>query len=141
MMLTTKGRYAVMAMVDLAYYGGANEVSALHEISDRQEIAVNYLEQLFSKLKKHNLVEAFKGPGGGYRLSKNPKDISVLEVINAAGESIKITRCEKESKGCLVKRNKICFTHVVWDGLGKQISDYMDSMSLQDICNNIKVSK
>ena len=140
MMLTTKGRYAVMAMVDLAYYSVGGQVTALHEVADRQEIAINYLEQLFSKLKKANLVEAIKGPGGGYKLSRSPKDISILEVINAVNESIKITRCDNKT-GCLIKRhNKICFTHALWDGLSKQIGGYLDSMSLQDVSNNIRVN-
>lgn len=137
MMLTTKGRYAVMAMVDIAYYAKGQEVIALHEIAQRQEIAVNYLEQLFCKLKRHNLVESTKGPGGGYKLSRSPQDISIFEVINAVDEDIKITRCENLEKGCLVKRNKICFTHVLWNGLGEKISGYLNSMSLQDVCNNI----
>ena len=137
MMLTTKGRYAVMAMVDLAHYGIENKAVALHEIAARQEITVGYLEQLFNKLKKNNLVNAIKGPGGGYILSKPSKDISVLSVIDAVGESIKITRCTT-SKGCLPIKKTICFTHVLWDGLGKQISNYLDEISLQDICKNIK---
>lgn len=135
MMLTTKGRYAVMAMVDLAYYGKHDQVTALHEIAERQEITVNYLEQLFSKLKKYNLVESLKGPGGGYRLSKIARDISILEIINAAGEDIKMTRCEKIGDGCLVKSNKICLTHTLWNGLDNKISDYLNSVSLQDVCN------
>ncbi len=141
MMLTTKGRYAVMAMVDLAYYSAGGQVTALHEIADRQEIAINYLEQLFSKLKKANLVEAIKGPGGGYKLSRLPKEISILEVINAVNESIKITRCDNNGGGCLIKKhNKICFTHALWDGLSKQIGGYLDFMSLQDVCNNIRLN-
>lgn len=140
MMLTTKGRYAVMAMVDLSHYETNGKAVALHEISNRQDIAINYLEQLFNKLKARNLVESLKGPGGGYKLAKTARDISVLEVIDAVGESIKITRCEESSgKGCLVKQNKICFTHALWDGLGKQIRNYLGSISLQDVCNNIKL--
>lgn len=137
MMLTTKGRYAVMAMVDLSYYGGDNKIIALHEISERQEIAVSYLEQLFIKLRKNNLVESHRGPGGGYKLSKLPKDISVLEIIDASGEGIKMTRCEKNSSGCLIKSDKICFTHALWDGLDNTISNYLHSVSLQDICNKV----
>lgn len=138
MMLTTKGRYAVMAMVDLSYYGKDDKAIALYEISKRQDIAINYLEQLFNKLKKHNLVESFKGPGGGYRLAKLAKDISILTIVSAVDESIKMTRCDALHKGCLTKQNKICFTHVLWDGLGKQITGYLESISLQDVCNNIK---
>ncbi|MCT4635408.1 MAG: RrF2 family transcriptional regulator [Rickettsiales bacterium] len=137
MMLTTKGRYAVMAMVDLAYYGESNKIIALHEIAERQEITINYLEQLFVKLKKRNLVESHKGPGGGYKLSKSPKDISVLEIINASEESIKMTRCKKNSGGCLAENNKVCFTHALWDGLDNTISNYLHSVSLQDIFNKI----
>ena len=133
-MLTTKGRYAVMAMVDLAHYREQGKAIALHEIAQRQNIAVNYLEQLFSKLKKNNLVEAIKGPGGGYILSKAAQDISILAVINAVDESIKITRCtEGSGYGCIASTNKICFTHALWDGLGKQIGGYLESMSLKDL--------
>ncbi len=140
MMLTTKGRYAVMAMVDLAHYGRMDKAVALHEIANRQDITVNYLEQLFNKLKRHHLVEAIKGPGGGYILSKPPQDISILAVIDAVGEIIKITRCAEESgNGCLVTKKKICFTHALWDGLGKQISGYLSSISLRDVCNNINL--
>ncbi len=141
MMLTTKGRYAVMAMVDIAHYGkgSSDKPIALHEIANRQDIAINYLEQLFNKLKRHNLVESIKGPGGGYILSKLPQDISILEVIDAVGEVIKITRCEANSKGCLAIKRKICFTHALWDGLGKQISGYLSSISLKDVCNNISL--
>ena len=139
MMLTTKGRYAVMAMVDLTCYKEDGKPVALHEISQRQNIAVNYLEQLFSKLKKNNLVESIRGPGGGYMLSKDAQDISILSIINAVGESVKITRCTEESgKGCIASTKKICFTHALWDGLGKKISEYLESMSLQDICNSVK---
>lgn len=139
MMLTTKGRYAVMAMVDLSYYSKDDKAIALYEISNRQNITVNYLEQLFSKLKKNNLVESFKGPGGGYRLSKLAKDITIFTIVSAVDESIKMTRCDAVSNGCLTKQNKICFTHALWDGLGKQISGYLDSISLQDVCDNIKI--
>jgi Rrf2 family transcriptional regulator, iron-sulfur cluster assembly transcription factor len=137
-MLTTKGRYAVMAMVDLAHYGVNEKAIALHEISARQDITINYLEQLFSKLKKHQLVKSLKGPGGGYLLSKSAKDISILSIIDAVEESIQITRCHNTGKGCLIKSNTFCFTHALWDGLGKQISNYLGSTSLQDVCRNIK---
>jgi Rrf2 family iron-sulfur cluster assembly transcriptional regulator len=139
MMLTTKGRYAVMAMVDLAHYGINGKIIALHEIASRQDITLSYLEQLFNKLKKHDLVKAVKGPGGGYFLNKSPKDISILSVIDAVGEAIKITRCLAETgKGCIIKKSEICFTHVLWDGLGKQISGYLDSITLEDVCRGIK---
>ncbi len=139
MMLSTKGRYAVMAMVDLAHYGAKDKAMALHEISSRQDITVNYLEQIFSKLKKHNLVEAIKGPGGGYILKRPAKDINIFSVVEAVGEGTKITRCDSElNAGCLTKKGKICFTHALWDGLEKQIIGYLSSISLEDVCRGIK---
>lgn len=135
MMLTTKGRYAVMAMVDLAYYGGSSRTISLQDIGDRQEIALNYLEQIFSKLKKGYLVLSTKGPGGGYRLSRDAKDISILDIINAVGENIQITRCEKGKLGCLESHNKKCFTHSLWGHLTDNIMNYLHSRSLQDICD------
>lgn len=137
MMLTTKGRYAVMAMVDVAYYGKKNKAIPLHEISSRQEIALNYLEQLFNKLKKHNLVESVKGPGGGYILKKLPEEISMFEIMSAVGETLEMTRCKNQS-GCLNNGKKVCFTHSVLHGLERKIEDYLRSISLYDICNNIK---
>lgn len=137
MMLTTKGRYAVMAMVDLTYYKQNEKAIALHEISARQDIGISYLEQLFNKLKKHQLVKSIKGPGGGYLLNKSAKDISILSIVTAVDESMKITRCNSVDKGCLKNKHKICFTHTLWDGLSKQISSYLDSISLADVCRNI----
>lgn len=138
MMLTTKGRYAVMAMVDLAFYSKNNEAIALHEISNRQNIAVNYLEQLFCKLKKQNLVMSVKGPGGGYKLAKSFEDISILDVVLAVEESIKMTRCADDlNTGCLSKQNKICFTHALWNGLENKISEYLKSISLKTVCDNV----
>ena len=139
MMLTTKGRYAVMAMVDLVYYGKNDKAMALHEIAERQKITLNYLEQLFNKLKKQQLVKSVKGPGGGYNLKMNAKDITILDIIIAAGESIKITRCDSKNKGCIGDSHKICLTHVLWEGLGLQISNYLQSISLQDVCDNLSI--
>ncbi len=138
MMLTTKGRYAVMALVDMAYYGLEGKAIALHEISSRQEIALNYLEQLFNKLKKCNLVASVKGPGGGYVLLEEAKNISILSIIQAVDESLQITRCSALDSGCLTAKKKICFTHALWDGLGNNIKNYLGSISLEDVCNNIR---
>ncbi len=138
MMLTTKGRYAVMAMVDLAYYGDNSNTIALHEIANRQHITVSYLEQLFNKLKKHNLVSSVKGPGGGYTLSRKADTISVLEIINAVEESIKITRCSLGNNNCFNKKGAPCFTHALWEGLGKEISNYLGQKNLNQICESIK---
>ncbi len=139
MMLTTKGRYAVMAMVDLVHYGNNGKATALHEIAERQNITINYLEQLFNKLKKKQLVDSIKGPGGGYNLKINAKDITILDIILAAGESLKITRCDAANKGCLGSNHKVCLTHVLWEGLGLQISNYLKSISLQDVCDNVSI--
>jgi Rrf2 family transcriptional regulator, iron-sulfur cluster assembly transcription factor len=139
MMLTTKGRYAVMAMVDIAYHSANNKPVALHDICERQKIALSYLEQLFNKLKKSRLVISFKGPGGGYILSKDPAQTNILEIISSVDESIKITRCSsKEGKNCLQTSSTPCFTHALWEGLGRQISEYLLNTSLADICKSIK---
>ena len=135
MMLTTRGRYAVMAMVDLAMQKSSRPI-ALSDIATRQNIALNYLEQIFSRLKKHGLVRSVRGPGGGYVLAKQIQDTSVVEVISAVDEAITITRCNKNKseQGCM-KDNARCLTHDLWEGLGDQISSYLQSISLADICN------
>lgn len=131
MMMTTKGRYAVMAMVDIAINSNGRPL-ALADISERQGITVAYLEQLFSKLKKAGLVSANKGPGGGYMLNKDKSEITVSEVIDAVDENIKMTRCI--SDGCMDKGAK-CLTHDLWDGLGNHISSYLRDISLNDVCS------
>lgn len=136
MRLTTKGRYAVMAMVDLAYHSSGGKAVPLHEICKRQDKAINYLEQLFNKLKKSELVNSVKGPGGGYILAKMPEEISILSIMQAVGEDIKMTSCN-DKKTCI--KNGPCFTHNLWNGLGKQISIYLASTSLKDICTEVRV--
>ena len=120
MMLTAKGRYAVMAMVDIALHGQDKPVS-LSDISIRQNITVPYLEQIFSKLKSESLVKSVRGPGGGYRLCREGADISVADVVLAADESIKMTRCNVDSNGCMSSGKSRCLTHDLWDGLSKNI--------------------
>jgi len=139
MMLTTRGRYAVMAMVDIAYHEKDVKAVALHDISSRQEITINYLEQIFAKLKKANLVKSVRGPGGGYRLNKLAKNISILEVIQAIEEPIKMNRCHQDTKavGCLKNTTALCVTHNLWHGLTNQISTYLSSISLYDVSNKI----
>jgi len=131
MMLGTKGRYAVMAMVDMAaYYEKAIPVR-LTEISKRQDISINYLEQIFLKLRKSNLVLSQRGPGGGYILARSPDSIFISEVISAVGESIKITRCDGiENEGCM-KGGKRCLTHDLWESMGKRIIAYIQEVSLK----------
>ena len=132
MKLTTKGRYAVMAMADLASNQGLRPVS-LNDISLRQNISLSYLEQLFSKLKNENLVKSIRGPSGGYVLEKNPKDIKISNIIFAVDEQVKTLNCKKESKkGCNGKTVK-CITHDLWDDLEKHINDFFEKVSLNDI--------
>lgn len=134
MMLTTKGRYAVMAMVDIAAYGKENPVS-LAEIAGRQHIALNYLEQLFCQLRKNGLVTSVRGPGGGYMLAGNRRDVTIADIVLAVEENIKITRCtEEKHSGCLQDKTP-CLTHDLWAGLGRHIVEYLQSVSLEDVCN------
>ncbi|MDO8838171.1 MAG: Rrf2 family transcriptional regulator [Parvibaculum sp.] len=132
MKLTTKGRYAVMAMADLARHSDGSPV-ALAEIADRQEISLSYLEQLFAKLRRGDLVKSVRGPGGGYLLSRVADDIRIADVILAVDEPIKATRCELGSpRGCLPSSGR-CITHDLWEGLSHQIQLYLNSVSLGDV--------
>ena len=132
MKLNSKGRYAVMAMADLAINNAKKPVS-LTEISLRQGISLSYLEQLFLKLKKNNLVLSIRGSQGGYILNKSPEDIKLSFIINAVGEKIKTIKCKKESKkGCNGKSMK-CITHDLWDDLETHINNFFDKNTLKDI--------
>ena len=132
MKLGTKARYAVMAMVDLAKEGERGPVS-LADISDRQDISLAYLEQIFMKLRRAGLVKSVRGPGGGYSLAHVPDDIRVSDIINAADEPIRVTRCHVGSaSGCMASRAR-CVTHDLWDELGRQINLFLSSISLADV--------
>ena len=132
MKLSSKGRYAVMAMADLAK-NYVEEPTSLAEISLRQGISISYLEQLFSKLRKNNLVQSTRGPSGGYVLSKPPEEIKLLSIINAVDEKIKTLKCRKESKrGCNHKSIK-CITHNLWDDLEIHINKFFENNTLNDI--------
>ena len=132
MKLTTKGRYAVMAMADLALFQSGKPVS-LNEISLRQNISLSYLEQLFAKLKNEKLVKSIRGPSGGYILEKNPKDIKLSNIIFAVDEKVKTLNCKKESKkGCNGKSTK-CITHYLWDDLEQHINTFFENKSLNDL--------
>jgi len=132
MKLTSKGRYAVMAMADLAK-NYVKEPTSLTEISLRQGISIDYLEQLFSKLRKNNLVQSTRGPSGGYLLSKPPDEIKLLSIISAVDEKIKTVKCRKESKkGCNGKSIK-CITHNLWDDLENHINKFFENNTLNDI--------
>lgn len=131
MILTTKARYAVMAALEVASSGKDNPISLL-TISNRQEISLSYLEQIFAHLRKANLVSSIRGPGGGYVLTQNGQDITIAQIIKAIGEPIKITRCSGKAN-CSSNKTK-CQTHHLWQGLEGQIFDYLNSISLNDIC-------
>ena len=132
MKLTSRGRYAVMAMADLAK-NNVKKPTNLTEISLRQGISIAYLEQLFLKLRKNNLVQSARGPSGGYVLSKPPGDIKLLSIIRAVDEKIKTVKCRKESKkGCNGKSIK-CITHNLWDDLETHINKFFEDNTLNDI--------
>ena len=132
MKLTSKGRYAVMAMADLAKNNARTPIS-LAEISIRQGISLSFLEQLFLRLKKNNLVLSSRGSHGGYILSKAPEEIKLSSIINAVDEKIKTVKCKKESKkGCNGKSIK-CITHNLWDDLEAHINSFFESNTLKDI--------
>ena len=130
MRLSTKGRYAVMAMVDLAAQGGERAVS-LAEIAERQDISLSYLEQLFAKLRRRGLVQSARGPGGGYRLARTADETTIAEIVHAVDEPLRATRCVGE-KGCML-RGERCLTHDLWADLGDRIEDYLASVSLADV--------
>lgn len=129
MRLTTKGRFAVTAMVDLALHDGTGPVT-LAEISSRQKISLSYLEQLFGKLRRRALVESVRGPGGGYHLAKQPAQISVAEIIVAVDEPIDATQCGGK-ENC--RDEQKCLTHDLWATLNARIFDYLESVSLRQL--------
>ena len=132
MKLTSRGRYAVMAMADLAKNNVKKPIS-LTEISLRQGISISFLEQLFLGLKKNNLVESARGPKGGYILSKSPEEIKLSSIIYAVDEKIKTVKCKKTSKkGCNGKSVK-CITHNLWDDLENHIYNFFEKNTLRDI--------
>ena len=132
MKLTTKGRYAVMAMADLALYKD-NGPTSLSDISLRQNISLPYLEQIFIKLKNKNLVKSTRGSKGGYVLEKPANDIKISNIISAVDEEVKMLNCKKESKkGCNNKTTK-CITHNLWDQLDQHINSFFDKVKLQDL--------
>ena len=149
MRLSTKGRYAVMAMTDLALNGQAGRPISLSEISERQQMSLSYLEQLFARLRKAGLVKSARGPGGGYTLSRTAGDLFVSEIVLAVDEPIKATRCQLTSNklgankklgkeqaareiGCMPGGQR-CLTHNLWEDLGVAIHDYLSQVSLDDV--------
>ena len=132
MKLTSKGRYAVMAMADLALFKGKGPIN-LTDISLRQNISLAYLEQIFIKLKKNNLVKSIRGAKGGYVLETPAEDIKISNIIAAVDEEVKTLNCKKESKrGCNNKSSK-CITHNLWDQLDQHINSFFEKVRLQDL--------
>ena len=134
MKLSSKGRYAVMALADLAKFD-PNEPVSLRDISLRQGISLVYLEQLFLKLKKNKIVNSVRGKKGGYALNKNPSEINISEVLSAVEEKVKTVGCEKHSKkGCNGKSAK-CITHNLWDELEEYINNFFLNKKISDLIN------
>jgi Rrf2 family transcriptional regulator, iron-sulfur cluster assembly transcription factor len=133
MRLSTKGRYAVMAMVDIACHSGGGPVS-LSDIAERQEISLSYLEQLFAMLRKGGLVRSVRGPGGGYLLAFDRKETRIADIMLAVDEPIRATRCMPGAPvGCRGNRTR-CLTHDLWEELGNHIRLYLSSVTLADVC-------
>ena len=140
MKLTSKGRYAVMALVDLARFDNINPVS-LRDISLRQGISLDYLEQIFSKLKRNDIVKSIRGTQGGYILNKNPNEIKLNNIFYAVDEKVKTVQCKKDSKrGCNGKATK-CLTHDLWDELETHINSFFENKSLEDLINRKKETR
>lgn len=129
MRLTTKGRYAVTAMLDLSFHHGQGPIT-LADIAERQGISLSYLEQLFARLRKRTLVSSVRGPGGGYVLGRDAEEIFIAEVITAVDEKVDTTRC---GGGHNCQDNERCLTHDLWHDLSDQIYDYLNQISLGDL--------
>ena len=135
MKLTNKGRYAVMAMADLASYANKGPVS-LTEISSRQNISLAYLEQIFLKLKNNKLVKSSRGANGGYILEKPASEIKLSNIIFAVDEEVKTLNCKKNSKRGCNNRSTKCITHNLWDQLDQHINGFFEGVKLQDLTRN-----
>ena len=131
MKLTTRGRYAVTAMVDIALHAeNGNNPVPLADISRRQEISLSYLEQLFSRLRRNKLVDSTRGPGGGYRIARPLDKVAVADIVEAVNESVDATQCGGQ-KNC--HQHGRCLTHDLWEGLSRQIESFLQSVSLHDL--------
>ena len=140
MKLTTKGRYAVMAMADLALYKDNGPIS-LTDISLRQNISLPYLEQIFIKLKDNRLVRSTRGANGGYILEKSANDIKISNIIFAVNEEVKTLNCKKESKKGCNNRSTKCITHNLWDQLDQHINNFFEKVKLQDLVKGNQIPK
>lgn len=135
MKLTSKGRYAVTAMLDVALHSRKGPVP-LADISERQEISLSYLEQLFSRLRREKLVDSVRGPGGGYKLGRQANDIAIGQVIRAVDESVDATRCQGQSD---CQGGERCLTHSLWQDLSERISLFLDSISIGELMDKADV--
>lgn len=134
MRLSTKGRYAVMAMVDLAMHSDGKPV-ALAAIAERQDISLSYLEQLFARLKRNALVKSVRGPGGGYMLAHGADGTRISDIILAVDEPIRVTRCDPQSPHGCTKTKMRCATHDLWSELSNQIHLFLNAVTLADVVN------
>ncbi len=137
MRLTTKGRYAVTAMLDLAFHSQANPVT-LTDIAARQTISLSYLEQLFARLRRANMVKGVRGPGGGYTLSRSTEEINIAEIIAAVDEPLDATKCGGEAN---CQNDKACLTHDLWMGLSEQIKDYLKGITLANLIEKHQIQE
>jgi Rrf2 family iron-sulfur cluster assembly transcriptional regulator len=135
MKLTSRGRYAVMALADIAAFDRKNPIS-LRDISLRQNISLLYLEQIFFKLKKNNIVKSIRGTNGGYILTKNPDQIKIATIFTAVDEKIKTMGCKRDSKKSCNGKTTKCITHSLWDDLEMHINDFFDKKNLGDLVKN-----
>ena len=129
MRLTTKGRYAVTALLDLAIHADSGPVN-LADISQRQGISLSYLEQLFAKLRRNDLVCSIRGPGGGYRLGKSAQAIRIVDIIDAVDESVDATKCQGKGN---CQQGETCLTHHLWEDLSRQIHEFLGGISIADL--------
>lgn len=136
MRLTTKGRYAVTAMLDLAYHSQKTPVT-LTDIASRQTISLSYLEQLFAKLRRSDIVVGVRGPGGGYKLSRHADEINIADIIEAVDETVDSTKCGGKAN---CQDNHPCLTHDLWQGLSEQIRNYLKGISLGELLAKESVS-
>lgn len=138
MELNTKGRYAVMAMADLAKHGGDGAMP-LSQIAERQQLSLAYLEQIFLHLRRAGLVESARGRTGGYKLGRPARDIRVAEIMSAVAEETRMTRCMGQGVGCLGEER--CLTHSLWHALGGHIETFLSNVSLDEVLNGIPEEK
>lgn len=137
MRLTTKGRYAVTAMIDLAFHSQTRPVT-LTDIAARQTISLSYLEQLFARLRRAGMVKGVRGPGGGYKLCRKTSDINIAEIIAAVDEPLDSTKCGGEAN---CHKDQSCLTHDLWMGLSEQIRNYLEGISLADLLEKNRVQE